>query len=73
MAETLRHAAGYNWYEVHEVLGREPSLDLGLRFGSSELGAAVDFAFDYLERRAGIAATAARVVTRHRHNVPIER
>jgi len=28
---------------------------------------------DYLERRAGIAATAARVVTRHRHNVPIER
>ena len=51
MAETLRHAAGYNWYEVHEVLGREPSVDLGLRFGSSELGAAVDFAFDYLERR----------------------
>ena len=40
-----------NRYEVHELLGGEPALDLGRRFETSDFGAAVDFAFDYLERR----------------------
>jgi hypothetical protein len=51
MAETARHAAEHNRYEVHELLGGEPALDLGRRFETSDFGAAVDFAFDYLERR----------------------
>jgi len=51
MAETARHAAEHNRYEVHEVLGGEPALDLGLRFETADFGASVDFAFDYLERR----------------------
>ena len=50
MAETQRHAAGQR-YEVDEVLEGAPSLDLGLRFETTDLGQAVDFAFDYLERR----------------------
>ena len=51
MAETARHAAEHNRYEVHELLGGEPALDLGRRFETSDFGAAVDYAFDYLERR----------------------
>jgi hypothetical protein len=51
MAQTASHAAVRDRYEVHEVLGGEPTLDLGLRYESTELGGAVDFAFDYLERR----------------------
>jgi hypothetical protein len=50
MAESQRHAAGHR-YEVHEVLEGAPSLGLGLRFETSDLGTAVDFAFDFLERR----------------------
>jgi hypothetical protein len=51
MALTASHAAEHNRYEVHELLGGEPALDLGRRFETSDFGAAVDFAFDYLERR----------------------
>jgi hypothetical protein len=50
MAESKRHAAGHR-YEVHEALEGAPTVDLGLRFETSDLGTAVDFAFDYLERR----------------------
>lgn len=51
MAERDSHAAWQNRYEVHEGFGTEPSLDAGLRFESSDFGAAVDFVFSYLERR----------------------
>jgi hypothetical protein len=51
MAQTASHAAAHDRYEVHEVLGGEPALDIGLRFETADLGTAVDFAFDYLERR----------------------
>jgi hypothetical protein len=51
MAQTASHAAAHVRYEVHEVLGGEPPLDLGLRFDTVDFGAAVDFAFEYLERR----------------------
>jgi hypothetical protein len=51
MAQNARHAAAHDRYEVHEVLGGEPALDLGLRFETVNFAAAVDFAFDYLERR----------------------
>lgn len=51
MAERDSHAAWQNRYEVHEGFGSEPSLDAGLRFESSDFGAAVDFVFSYLERR----------------------
>jgi hypothetical protein len=51
MAQTASHAAAHDRYEVHEVLGGEPALDLGLRFETVDFGTAVDFAFDYLERR----------------------
>ena len=50
MAETQRHAAGQR-YEVHEVLEGAPSVDLGLRFETTDLGTAVDYAFDFLEQR----------------------
>jgi hypothetical protein len=50
MAERDRHAAGQR-YEVHEVLEGEPPLDLGRRFEATDFGTAVDFAFDFLERR----------------------
>jgi hypothetical protein len=51
MATTASHAAENERYEVHEVLGGEPALDLGIRFEAADFGAAVDFAFAYLERR----------------------
>jgi hypothetical protein len=51
MAGHLRHAAGGSTYEVHEVLEGSPALDLGVRFESADFGTAVDFAFDFLERR----------------------
>ena len=51
MALTASHAAEHNRYEVHELLGGEPALDIGRRFETSDFGAAVDYAFDYLERR----------------------
>ena len=31
MAQTASHAAAHDRYEVREVLGGEPALDLGLR------------------------------------------
>jgi hypothetical protein len=51
MAVDLRHAAGGSRYEVHEILEGDPALDLGLRYESADFGSAVDFAFDFLERR----------------------
>src|ERR671925_1429242 len=51
MAPDLRHAAGGSRYEVHEILEGDPALDLGLRYEATEFGSAVDFAFDFLERR----------------------
>jgi hypothetical protein len=51
MAGHLRHAAGRPLYEVHEVLLGDPALDLGLRFETVDFGAAVDFAFDFLDRQ----------------------
>lgn len=51
MADHLRHAAGRPLYEVHEVLEGDPALDLGLRFETVDFGAAVDFAFDFLDRK----------------------
>ncbi len=51
MALTARHAAEHDRYEVHEILAGAPALDLRLRFEAEDFGAAVDFAFAYLERR----------------------
>jgi hypothetical protein len=51
MAGHLRHAAGRPLYEVHEILEGEPALDLGVRFETVDFGAAVDFAFDFLDRK----------------------
>jgi hypothetical protein len=51
MAGHLRHAAGGSRYEVHEILDGDPALDLGVRHESADFGSAVDFAFDFLERR----------------------
>ena len=51
MAGDLRHAAGGSRYEVHEVLEGSSALDLGVRYESEDFAAAVDFAFDFLERR----------------------
>jgi hypothetical protein len=50
MVGHLRHAAGRPLYEVHEILEGDPALDLGVRFETVDFGAAVDFAFDFLER-----------------------
>ena len=51
MAGDLRHAAGGSRYEVHEILDGDPALDLGVRHECGDFGTAVDFAFDFLERR----------------------
>ena len=51
MVENLRHAAGQPMYEVREILEGGPGLDLGVRFESADFGAALDFAFDFLEKR----------------------
>jgi hypothetical protein len=51
MAEHLRHAAGRPLYEVHEILEGNPALDLGLRYQTEDFAAAVDFAFDFLDRQ----------------------
>lgn len=50
MATDVRHAAGQS-YEVHECPKEDLALRLGLRYASADFGAAVDFAFDFLERR----------------------
>jgi hypothetical protein len=49
MAYALRHAAGRSKYEVHEVLGVEPSLDLGSRFECSDYLDAFDWALEFLQ------------------------
>jgi len=51
MVENVRHAAGQTTYEVREILEGDPALDLGVRFESADFGAALDFAFDFLEKR----------------------
>lgn len=51
MAADPRHAAGQSSYEVHEGLEGDLGLNLGLRYETVDFGAAVDFAFDFLERR----------------------
>jgi hypothetical protein len=51
MADDLRHAAAHVRYEVHEVLDGDRRISLGMRFESADFGAAVDFAFEYLETR----------------------
>jgi hypothetical protein len=51
MADHLRHAAGGSRYEVHEILEGDPALDLGLRHESADFGSAIEFVFDFLERR----------------------
>ncbi|MGB2953999.1 MAG: hypothetical protein WBB74_11515 [Gaiellaceae bacterium] len=50
MAETqLGRAARPVRYEVHEVLGVDPMVDLGARFTGSTYDVALEFAFDYLQ------------------------
>ena len=49
MAEPLRHAAGRSIYEVHEILGTDPGLDLGSRYECSDYFEAFNFALDFLE------------------------
>ena len=50
MADTqLGRAARPVRYEVHEVLGPDPTIDLGTRFTGSTFDAALEFAFDYLQ------------------------
>ena len=49
MAETARHAAGRSVYEVHEILGADPGLDLGSRFRCADYFEAFDFALDFLQ------------------------
>ena len=49
MAEPLRHAAGRSIYEVHEILGGDPGLDLGSRYRCADYLEAFDFALDFLQ------------------------
>jgi hypothetical protein len=49
MADETRHAAGRSIYEVHEVLGRDPGLDLGSRYECADYLEAFDFALDFLQ------------------------
>lgn len=51
MVENVRHAAGQTTYEVREILEGDLALDLGVRFESADFGTALDFAFDFLEKR----------------------
>lgn len=51
MAEDLRHAAGQATYEVREVLEEDPAVGLGVLFRCTDYVRAVEFAFDYLQRR----------------------
>ena len=50
MADTARHAAGRSVYEVHEILGTDPGLDLGSRYECADYFEAFDFALDFLEK-----------------------
>jgi hypothetical protein len=49
MAQALRHAAGRSIYEVHEILGADPGLDLGSRYRCADYFEAFDFALDFLQ------------------------
>jgi hypothetical protein len=49
MVDDSRHAAGHTTYEVHEVLGDDPAVDLGLRFSASDFSEAIELALDYLQ------------------------
>ena len=49
MAHAPRHAAGRSIYEVHEILGADPGLDLGSRFECADYLEAFDFALDFLQ------------------------
>lgn len=49
MAEARRHAAGRSIYEVHEILGGDPGLDLGSRYRCADYLEAFDFALDFLQ------------------------
>jgi hypothetical protein len=49
MAETARHAAGRSIYEVHEILGTDPGLDLGSRYRCADYFEAFHFALDFLQ------------------------
>jgi hypothetical protein len=51
MVKSVRHAAGQQAYQVREILEGGPALDLGVRFESEDFGAALDFAFDFLQKR----------------------
>jgi hypothetical protein len=49
MPDVRRHAAGRSIYEVHEVLGTDPGLDLGSRYECADYLEAFDFALDFLQ------------------------
>ena len=49
MAQARRHAAGRSTYEVHEIHGTDPGLDLGSRFECTDYLEAFDFALDFLQ------------------------
>jgi hypothetical protein len=49
MAYALRHAAGRSIYEVHEILGADPGLDLGSRYECADYFEAFDYALEFLQ------------------------
>jgi hypothetical protein len=51
MAGELRHAAGQETYEVREVRGEDPAVDLGVLYCCRDYANAVEFALEFLERR----------------------
>jgi hypothetical protein len=51
MAEDLRHAAGQTTYEVREIADGDAWIDRATLFRCDDYVRAVEFAFDYLERR----------------------
>jgi hypothetical protein len=51
MAEDVRHAAGQATYEVREILDGDAWLDMGILYRCIDYAHAVEFAFDYLDRR----------------------
>ena len=51
MAGELRHAAGQATYEVHEIADGDTWIHTAMLFRCDDYVNAVEFAFDYLERR----------------------
>ncbi|MEX0815936.1 MAG: hypothetical protein WD027_00685 [Gaiellales bacterium] len=53
MAQPLHShaAAGLPTYEVHELTEGDPPIELGLRYRTTDYGAAVEYAFEYLNQR----------------------